>query len=506
MSESIRDLVDSGPLIILDLANNHQGSVDHARRIIDELHEHLAWAPFPISVKFQYRQLDTFIHPAEQGNFDYKYIKRFSETRLEDADFRVLLQHIRDAGFLASCTPFDQESVPYVVDHGFDFIKVASCSFTDWPLLEQVAETDLPIVASTAGSTIEDIDRVVSFLQHRDKDFALMHCVAAYPTPDGDLQLNRIDALRDRYAGVPVGYSTHEDPDNLSAVLIALGKGAGLLERHVGLPREGEPLNAYSSTPALVADWLRGLEQALAMCGNTDGAFPVSDAEAEALAGLRRGVFVKEAAPAGTTLGDDDVFFAIPLQDGQVTANDWSKYRRYTTTVDLDPQAAVLVEQVATENTWEKVGEIVDRVRDYFARSGVPIPASADLEISHHYGLDRFDEVGMCMLTVVNREYCKKLLIMLPGQTHPEQWHEKKEETFHVLDGEIELKLDGEVRTVFPGETVTIVPGVHHEFAAPQGAIVEEISSTHFVNDSFYTDETISQNTNRKTFVTFWSN
>lgn len=506
MSRSIRELVASGPLIILDLANNHQGSVDHARRIIDELHENLHESPLPISLKFQYRQLDTFIHPDEHGNFDYKYIKRFSETRMEEDDFRVLLRHIRDAGFLASCTPFDQESVPYVVDHGFDFVKIASCSFTDWPLLEQIAETDLSIVASTAGSTIEDIDRVVSFLQHRDKDFALMHCVAAYPTPDSDLQLNRIDALRNRYSGVPVGYSTHEDPDNLAAVLIALGKGTGLLERHVGLPREGEPLNAYSSTPRQIADWLRQIDDALIMCGNTDGAFPVSTSEAEALAGLRRGVFVNDATPAGTTLDDDDVFFAIPLQDGQITANDWSKYRQFTTTADLAGQAALLKEHVTSENTWAQVGDIVDRVRDYITTSGVPIPTSVDLEISHHYGLDRFDESGMCMLTVVNREYCKKLLIMLPGQTHPEQWHEKKEETFHVLDGEIELTLDGETNTVLPGETVTIIPGVRHEFNSRHGAIVEEISSTHYVNDSFYTDESISKNDNRKTFVTFWSN
>ncbi len=242
------------------------------------------------------------------------------------------------------------------------------------------------------------------------------------------------------------------------------------------------------------------------MCGNTDGAFPVSTSEAEALAGLRRGVFVNDATPAGTTLDDDDVFFAIPLQDGQITANDWSKYRQFTTTADLAGQAALLKEHVTSENTWAQVGDIVDRVRDYITTSGVPIPTSADLEISHHYGLDRFDESGMCMLTVVNREYCKKLLIMLPGQTHPEQWHEKKEETFHVLDGEIELTLDGETNTVLPGETVTIIPGVRHEFNSRHGAIVEEISSTHYVNDSFYTDESISKNANRKTFVTFWSN
>ena len=52
-------------------------------------------------------------------------------------------------------------------------------------------------------------------------------------------------------------------------------------------------------------------------------------------------------------------------------------------------------------------------------------------------------EFGLLLLTVVNREYCKKLLVSLPGQKHPEQYHKQKEETFHVLYGSIELELDG---------------------------------------------------------------
>jgi len=71
------------------------------------------------------------------------------------------------------CTPFDEASVDRIVEDGFDILKIASCSFTDWPLLEKIASVDLPIIGSTAGIECTDMDNVVSFLRHRDKDFAL---------------------------------------------------------------------------------------------------------------------------------------------------------------------------------------------------------------------------------------------------------------------------------------------------------------------------------------------
>ena len=146
----------------------------------------------------------------------------------------------------------------------------------------------------------------------------------------------------------------------------------------------------------------------------------------------------------------------------------------------------------------------VQEARELFGTSGVTLPQHADLEISHHYGLDKFSETGLLMVTVVNREYCKKLLGVLPGQVHPEQYHNKKEESFHCLAGELDIWLDGEHSVMRPGDVVLVQPGVRHKFSSKTGCVIEEISSTHFKDDSYYTDESISQNPNRKTFVSFW--
>jgi quercetin dioxygenase-like cupin family protein len=96
------------------------------------------------------------------------------------------------------------------------------------------------------------------------------------------------------------------------------------------------------------------------------------------------------------------------------------------------------------------------------------------------------------------------LLVSLPGQFHPEQFHNQKEETFHVLYGNVDLTLDGQTSTFQPGDVINIEPGVRHAFVSQTGCVIEEISTTHYVNDSFYTDESINQSKHRKTLLTYW--
>jgi sialic acid synthase SpsE/quercetin dioxygenase-like cupin family protein len=503
---SLKDLTVQDPLIVLDLANNHNGSVDHAKAIIQALASMPERTNHRIAIKFQYRDLDTFVHPDFQDRFDLHYIKRFLSTRLTWDQFAELTDFAHEYGFLTAATPFDEASVPWVVSHGHDFLKVASASITDWPLWEAIGRTDLPIVASTAAASLADVDRVASFLSHRNRDFALMHCVAAYPTRDEDLIMDRIDLMRERYPEAPIGFSTHEDPDNDLAGPIALAKGCVLLERHVGHGSADSPLNTYSSEPEVVNSWLMRLSAAAKMCGGFDRLRHVNPAEVEALNGLRRGVFFRHDVQPGTRVSDEDVFFAIPLAEGQITANDWSKYLHVECAAGGQAKQPVLWADVDISDRNAEVQGFVDQVTDFLRESGVTYPDNAEMELSHHQGLGNFPQVGMTMITVVNREYCKKLLIMLPGQEHPEQWHEIKEETFHVLHGDLTLWLDGVPTELAPGDVVVVERGVRHRFASPKGCVIEEISTRHEGADSFYVDAAIMANPNRKTFVRYWGN
>jgi len=494
------------PLVIFEMANNHMGDVEHGLRIIEACAKVAEpyREEFDFSVKFQLRDIPTYIHPYYKDRFDLKYVKRFTETALDPEDFRRLVKAVKETGFLAICTPFDETSVDRVVAEGFDFLKIASASTTDWPLLEKVAQTDLPLIISTAGSSFEDLDRVVSFFQHRNKTFALMHCVGEYPTPPDHLQLNQIELMRRRYPEVPIGFSTHEEPSNTEAVMLAVAKGARIFEKHVAVVTDKYPRNAYSATPEELAAWLAAARRAFAMAGVTEGRHQPSDKELSDLRRFRRGVYLKKAVKAGTLLKPEDWFCAWPNETGQLLANDMSKYLRLKAKRDLPALAPLKWDDVAASDIREKVYSIVKQINDLIREANIRVPGQAELEISHHYGLEKFDEYGLTMVTVVNREYCKKYLLLLPGKKHPEQYHKQKEETFMVVHGEIELVLDGERTVCKPGDVVTVKPGVRHAFSSATGAVIEELSSTHYINDSYYTDPAIMANKERKTFLTYW--
>jgi sialic acid synthase SpsE/D-lyxose ketol-isomerase len=492
-------------LIVLEMANNHMGDLTHGFKVISAFGEVCRQFPeFKFAFKLQYRDLDTFIHPSMKGRDDIKYIKRFSETRLHREDFDKLVEKIREEGFLAMATPFDNASVAMLVDQKLDILKIASCSFNDWPLLEEAVATSMPIIASTAGAEIEDIDRVISFLTHRNKDFAIMHCVGEYPTADEKLHINQITYLKQRYPSVRIGFSTHENPANTDIVKMAIAKGASIFERHVGLETEKYTLNAYSASPKQIHAWLEAARYALTVCGVGDRRLPVNLAERDSLRSLRRGVFLRKDVEAGHLITDEDVYFAFPSGEGQFTANDCSKYIQFRTITKVCKNDALNTTNAQSTDSRQKIWEIAQKVRQIITESNIVVPGGVDLEISHHYGIEKFDEVGLTMLTVVNRGYCKKLLVSLPNQHHPEQYHLKKEETFHVLFGEVHLYLNGKKRICLPGDVVNVEPGVRHAFTSPSGSIIEEISSTHFKDDSFYTDESITLNKNRKTLLTYW--
>ena len=385
---------------------------------------------FKFAFKFQYRNLDTFIHPDFKEREDIKYVKRFSDTKICEDDFLKMKDEMDKLGFISICTPFDEISVDKVIKHGFDVVKIASCSFTDWPLLEAVAETEKPIIASTAGASIEEMDRVVSFLQHRGKDLCLMHCVGEYPTKRDNLQLNQIELLKEKYHGVTIGFSTHEEPENFDSIRIAIAKGARVFERHVNVFTEKYGINAYSSTPEQVKMWLLAAKDTFDMCGVEAGRHTISEKEKNDLIGLKRGVFAKNDIAQSENISGENVFYAIPNCTGQLNANDIGKYIIYTALNEIKANKPVLLENVSSKNLRAKVVEIIKKLKEIIIESRIILGNKVDLELSHHYGIERYEEFGCAILNLINREYCKKLIILLPGQNHPVHHHVKKEETF----------------------------------------------------------------------------
>ena len=309
-------------LFVYDLANNHQGDIAHGIRIIDEISTISNAHGVAGVIKFQFRQLDSFLHPQLKATSTNKNITRFLSTRLARDDFDAMLAKARKHKLLTMCTPFDEESVDIIVDMNFDIIKIASCSSTDWPLIETIAAAGKPVIFSTGGLQISDIDDLVSFFDHRGVEFAIMHCVSIYPTPNELCNLSVIETLTSRYPGKVIGWSTHENPDETAPIQVAYAKGARLFERHVGIETDTIKLNAYSSTPQQIDRWLSAYRTAKDLCGSPDRG-PTPEVEAKAIAELRRGVFARRKIVGGTVIDRDDVYFAMPWSEGQLASSEW---------------------------------------------------------------------------------------------------------------------------------------------------------------------------------------
>ena len=344
----------------------------------------------------------------------------------------------------------------------------------------------MPVIASGAGSSMEDVNSVVNFFKNRNIDFSLMHCVAEYPTPNDRLQLNQIDYYKSEFPGIRIGFSTHESPDNMEPVKIAVAKGAMMFEKHVGVPTDEITLNGYSANPSQVDKWLQAAREAFDMCGVSGKRYDSTEKEQADLAALKRGVFAKRELKAGQILSTDDFFLAFPCQPGQVVACDLSKYNKIVLSEDVALNGAVMKDKVSIKNTWVDTLGIVKDINSLLKAANVVVPAGSSCELSHHYGIEKFRETGVAMIDCVNREYCKKILIMLPGQDHPNHYHAKKEETFVVLHGDLKLDLDGEIVFLHKGDVMTVERNKKHSFSSENGCIFEEISTTHYVNDSFY--------------------
>lgn len=485
---------DFNDLFTFEMANNHQGSVEHGKRIIKEMGAITAEYGLKSAVKLQFRNLDTFIHPAYKDRQDVKHIPRFISTKLSKEELSALVFEVKKAGMYTMATPFDEDSIQLIKDTNVDIVKVASCSAQDWPLLEEIAKVGKPTIVSVGGLSLQEVDRVVSFFEHRGVDFALMHCVAVYPTPAEAMFLKQIEIFKNRYPGHTIGFSTHETPDNTAMIGLAYAKGARIFEKHVGVPTDTITLNNYSTSPAQTRAWVEAYMVAKAACGDDLSERAISDAEKADLKSLARCVFAKADIKKGDVIRREDVFFAMPLlSDTNLKSGDFKEGKiadkDYTQGTPLDRYSE------ATElSDKDIIYSAVREVKAMLNEAKIHLSHEFTVEISHHYGLHKFKEVGCFIIDCFNRSYAKKLIIQLPGQSHPTHYHKKKDETFQVLFGSAEFEIEGKKKFLNPGDIVWLPQGVWHNFKTEEGVIFEEVSTTalELQGDSYYVDKSIS--------------
>jgi N-acetylneuraminate synthase len=310
-------------LFVLEMANNHWGNVNRGLKIIESYGQVVRYNNVRAAMKFQFRDVEQFIHKDFRHRTDIRYIKKTLDTQLSWADYQKMVTAVRNASMISMATPFDEASVEKCVELGIQIIKIASSDIKDWFLIEKIATTKKPVIISTGGSSLRDLDDIVSFFSKRNIPLGINHCVSIYPSEDHELEMNQIDFLKARYPENVIGFSTHEYHDWHNSMLIAYAKGARTFERHIDIEMDGVPVSPYCSLPEQVDLWFKAFHKAEEMCGGSGASKRVPpEKEVRYLDGLVRGVYAKHDLPAGHVLGDDSVYLAVPLQKGQISCRE----------------------------------------------------------------------------------------------------------------------------------------------------------------------------------------
>ena len=228
-----KKISDNAPcFVIAEIGINHNGSLDLAKRMIDE-----AVMAGCDAVKFQKRTVTKVYTPEELDVYRPNYygstnrdLKNGLELSFEDyqeIDKYCKSKHIM---WFASC--WDKDSVDFIEQFDVPCHKIASALLTDDDLLLYIKKTGKPILLSTGMSTMEEIRHAVKVLG--EENLVLYHCTSTYPTDQNEINLKVIEKFREEFS-CPIGYSGHER--GLLPSILSVQLGAASVERHITVDR-----------------------------------------------------------------------------------------------------------------------------------------------------------------------------------------------------------------------------------------------------------------------------
>lgn len=221
------------PYVIAEAGVNHEGSMDIARRLIDEAAEGGADA-----IKFQSYKASTLASKDSPAYWDTTKEPTTSQFELFQkhdkfwkGEFEALKKHCDTVGIAFMSTPFDVESAIFLNDL-MDVYKISSSDITNKPFIEFLCDFNKPILMSTGAAHLYEIAEAVSWIEAKGNALALLHCVLNYPTMDENAALGMIPALCKAFPQYVIGYSDHTLPKDMQILQVATMLGARILEKH----------------------------------------------------------------------------------------------------------------------------------------------------------------------------------------------------------------------------------------------------------------------------------
>lgn len=263
--------LDSSVFVIAEAGVNHNNKLSLAFKMIDIAKKAGADAIKFQTFKAKNIQLPNSLKPKYQNNLKEKnYFKIIKKLEPSFEDQKKIFDYCNKKKIIFLSTPYDEESVDFLVSIGVSAFKISSSDLTNHPFLEYVASKKKPVILSTGLSTSKNVDDAVTlfFNKKLKNKLALLQATSDYPTPNNDVNLRVMSSYKNKYQ-IPVGLSDHTQ--NNIASLGAIALGASILERHFTLSRNmSGPDQKSSLEPDELLQWIKEIKIMEQSLGSTE--------------------------------------------------------------------------------------------------------------------------------------------------------------------------------------------------------------------------------------------
>jgi N-acetylneuraminate synthase/sialic acid synthase len=293
---------DSDCYVIAEVGHNHQGKLETAREMFKTAKECGADA-----VKLQKRDNRSLFTKAGYTR-PYDNPNSYGETYGEHREFlefgqdeyKELIDYTKEIGVTLFATAFDFNSADFLANLDMPAYKLASGDLKNIPLLTHIAEFQKPMIVSTGGGTMDDVNRAYDAIMPINQQLCILQCTAGYPAEFDELNLNVITTFRERFPNTTIGLSSHDNGISMSVAAYMLG--ARLVEKHFTLNHSLEPTGFRKL--------VRDLKRTKVAMG--DGIKRVYDSEVKPITNMGKKMVAARDLPAGHMIQREDIAIKSP--------------------------------------------------------------------------------------------------------------------------------------------------------------------------------------------------
>lgn len=302
---------DSDAYVIAEIGHNHQGNLQTAKELFQ------AAAKCGVAAaKLQKRDnRGLFTRAAyekpydNENSFGATYGEHREALEFGKTEYTELQAESGNLGMAFFSTAFDIKSADFLAELNSPAYKIASGDLKNTPLLKHVAKLGKPMIVSTGGGTIEDVQRAYDTIMPINPRLCLLQCTCGYPAEFAELDLRVIATYREKFPDVVIGYSGHDN--GIAMPLAAYMLGARVIEKHFTLNRAMKGTDhRFSLEPVGMSKMIRDLQRTRLALG--DGRKKVYASEASPVLKMGKKLVAARDLRVGHVLTAADIAIKSP--------------------------------------------------------------------------------------------------------------------------------------------------------------------------------------------------